>query len=218
MGKMKYSLELSDQKSLKISLRNLHNNWQADVTERLVGNYIKGVLIPALKLQGWNEAIYTNDSGFQIFYDENESLRPTHRQGIWNNVVCGFFIKNDLYPSEELMSSLKKLVSLLKHTPDGYLFKLNKTGQIKSLKRINDSDSEQLPVVNGEIEVVEVKSGKARLSIGQKEDYSNAINEKFFLRFYKVDVISFENNVFEIEERLFANVGELNASQHSKSS
>ena len=84
---MKYALNSNDHKSLKISLRNLHNRWQAQVSERLVGNYIEDKLIPALRLQGWNEVIYAQSHCFNFFYDENESQRPKSRQGVWNNYV-----------------------------------------------------------------------------------------------------------------------------------
>ena len=205
---MKYSLNSKDQKSLKLSLRNLHSNWQASVTERLVGNFIEDMIIPELKHQGWGEAIYTQGQGFKIFYDENELQKPKCRQGVWDNYVYDFLIENGLYPTEKFMRTLKKLISLLKHSPDGYLLKFSKTGKLKSIKKHSDTESKLLPIVNGEIELVEVKSGKARLFAGQKEDYCNALSEKFVLRFYHVDVISFEKNEFEIEEKIISSLSE----------
>ncbi len=206
---MKYSLNSNDYKSLKTGLRNLHNNWQASVTERLVGNYIEDVIIPELTHQGWSEVIYSQDQGFKIFFDENELLRPTHMQGVWNNIAYGFFIENGLYPTEDFMNKLKKLLSLLNHFPDGYLFKFKKTGEVKAFKKQTDSESVHLPIVNGDIELVEVKSGKAKLFSGQRKDYCNALRENFVLRFYQVDVVSFEKNEFEIMEKIITTQEEL---------
>ena len=183
----------------------MHNRWQAQVSERLVGNYIEDKLIPALKLQGWNEVVYAQSHCFNFYYDENESQRPKSRQGVWNNYVHSFLLENGLYPTEEFMESFKKLTSLLKHSPDGYLFKFKKTGKVKSLKKHANAQSELLPIVNGEIEVVEVKSGKAKLFPSQKEDYCNVLIERFVLRFFQVEVVSFEKNEFGIEEKIISN-------------
>lgn len=188
------------------------NNFKARLTEQLVKRYIEKVLIPELGAQGWDQSIYTQED-FRIFYDENESQRPKCKQGVWNNYVYGILIENGLYPTEEFINTLKKLTSLLKHAPDGYLFKFKKTGKVKSLKKHTDTESELLPIVNGEIEVVEVKTGKAIIPSYQMVSYCKVLEERYVLRFFHVNIISFEKNEFEIEEKLVTTPEELEAVQ-----
>jgi hypothetical protein len=64
------------------------------------------------------------------------------------------------------------------------------------------SASSQLPEVNGEIEVVEVKTGKAYLPSNQRESYLGAIRNGFHLRLFHVDIVSMSENHFEIKEKL----------------
>ena len=128
---LKYSLNSNDHKSLKISFRTVYNNWQARVTERLVGNYIEDVIIPALKHQGWSEVIYAQDCAFGY---EDESEKPVALQGFWNKGEQRFLIANGLCPTEEFIKTFRKLTRLLKHSPDGYLLKFKKTGKVKPLK------------------------------------------------------------------------------------
>lgn len=66
-----------------------------------------------------------------------------------------------------------------------------------------------LPVVDGEVEVIEVKSGKSNLPPSQKRSYRNILREGYVLRFFHVEIISFEDNKFEIEEKLIKNPAEL---------
>jgi len=211
------------------------NNWQAHVTERLVSNYIEDVIIPALKHQGWNEVIFTPHAWFRC------------EESFWTlELEQKFFIENGLYPTKELLETFKKLTRLLENTPDGFLVKLRKTERTKPLKealkefslenygewskefsewsngkyrfiRSEHDENEQLPIVNGEIEVIEVKSGNAILSPNQKRSYGKILQEGFILRFFHVNMISFEKNEFEIEEKLITNLNELNASQQTKS-
>lgn len=64
------------------------------------------------------------------------------------------------------------------------------------------SASGQLPEVNGEIEVVEVKTGKTYLPSNQRKSYLSAIRNGFHLRLVHVDIVSLSENHFEIRERL----------------
>ena len=63
----------------------------------------------------------------------------------------------------------------------------------------------KLPIVNGEIEVVEVKSGKARLPSDQRRSYLNAVRSGYPLRFFRVKIISFLGNEYEIREKVIKN-------------
>ena len=69
--------------------------------------------------------------------------------------------------------------------------------------------TEQLPIVDGEIEIVEVKSGKGNLARNQIESYTEVVKKGFTLRFFLVNVISLEKNEFEIKEKLIRNPNEI---------
>lgn len=62
--------------------------------------------------------------------------------------------------------------------------------------------SSRLSEVNGEIEVVEVKTGKAYLPPNQRESYLGAIRNGFHLRLFHADIVSLSENHFEIREKL----------------
>ena len=67
--------------------------------------------------------------------------------------------------------------------------------------------------MEGEIEVVEVKTGKAIIPSYQMANYRKVLEEGYFLRFFHVNIISFEKNEFEIEEKLVTTPEELEAVQ-----
>ena len=70
-------------------------------------------------------------------------------------------------------------------------------------------ENEQLPIVDGEIEIVEVKSGKGNLARNQIESYTEVVKKGFTLRFFLVNTISFERNEFEIKEKLIRDPNEI---------
>lgn len=208
------------------------NNFKARLTERLVKRYIEKVLIPALREEGWDQIIFTPHAWFGDEIEQNKN-RPKHMQIFWN-LEKKFFIANGLYPTEELLKSFKKLTKLLENTPDGFLVKLRKTEQTKRLKEAleefglqgggwsvgeysyfpSEHDSnEQLPIVEGEIEIVEIKTGKAIIPSHQMISYRKVLEERYALRFFHVNIISFEKNEFEIEEKLVTTPEELEAVQ-----
>jgi len=73
--------------------------------------------------------------------------------------------------------------------------------------------NEQLQVVEGEIEIVEIKTGKAIIPSDQMISYRKVLGERYVLRFFHVNIISFEKNEFEIEEKLVTTPEELEAVQ-----
>jgi hypothetical protein len=196
------------------------NNWKARITERLIHCYIDDVLIPMLRKQGWDNAIFSPHAWFGDEVEENKH-RPDYMKIFWRHEEK-FFIKNRLFPTQDLMVKFKRLTKTLQNVPDGFLFKLKTTGELKrlneALKELQVSPSwsegdytfnyqEQngdklLPIVDGEIEVVEIKSDKATLPSHQKRSYGNILREGYVLRFFHVNIVSFEKNEFEIEERL----------------
>lgn len=208
------------------------NRFKGKITEMLVRRYIEKVLVYALREQGWDQIIFTPNAWFGDEIEQNKN-RPKHRQ-IFLTPEPKFFIANSLYPTEELLESFKKLTKLLKNTPDGFLVKLRKTEHTKRLKEAlkevgsqgggwsvgeysyfpsEHDGKEQLSIVEGEIEIVEVKTGKAIIPSHQMINYREVLDEKYALRFFNVNIISFEKNEFEIEEKLVTTPEELEAVQ-----
>jgi len=209
------------------------NRFKGKITEMLVGKYIERVLIPVLSEEGWDQIIFTQNAWFGDMLEESKDM-PKALQISWN-LEEKFFIERGLYPTEELLKSFKKLTKLLENIPDGFLIKLRKTNSTKPLKkalkeigfknsggwrigeyrftRSEHDDNEQLQVVNGEIEIVEIKTGKAIIPSHQMISYHKVLDEKYALRFFHVNIISFEKNEFEIEEKLVTTSEELESVQ-----
>jgi len=70
-------------------------------------------------------------------------------------------------------------------------------------------ENEQLPIVDGEIEIVEVKSGKGNLARNQIQSYTEVVKKGFTLRFFLVNIVSFERNEFEIKEKSIRDPNEI---------
>jgi hypothetical protein len=217
---MKYSLHWTDI-----------NRFKGKITEMLVRRYIEKVLVNALREEGWDQIIFTQNAWIGDEIEQNKN-RPPHMQ-IFSNLELKFFILNGLYPTKELLESFKKL-TILKNTPDGFLAKLRKTEHTKLLKEAlkeigshggswsvgeysyfpsEHDGNEQLLIVEGEIEVVEVKTGNAILHSTQMTNYRKTLEKGCFLRFFHVNIISFEKNEFEIEEKLVTTPEELESVQ-----
>jgi hypothetical protein len=190
------------------------NNWKGRLAERIVQLYIRDELIPRLKSQGWDEVIFSRETWF----DEWMSLgKPEER----------FFISNGLFPDEEFLLSFQRLTKqLLSNAPDGFLVKLKKTPGVKTLdhalKELGLEGSswnwgsysfepsqhdkrEKLPVVGGEIEVVEVKCGKSIIPPHQKKSYTNVVSGGHKVRFFNVVIRSLDKNDFELAEKVITN-------------
>lgn len=208
------------------------NNFKSRLTERLVKQYIEKTLIPDLRVQGWDQIIFTPHVWFGVEEEQNKN-RPKSRQIFMNSELI-FFVSNGLYPTGDFLKYFKKLTRVIKNAPDGFLVKLRRTNQTKLLKDTlkefglkgggwsvggfsffpSEHDrNEQLQVVEGEIEIVEVKTGKAIINSCQMIDYRKVLEEKYALRFFHVNILSFEKNEFEIEEKLIRTPKELEVVQ-----
>jgi hypothetical protein len=126
-----------------------------------------------------------------------------------------FFLENGFYPDSNLCNSTIRFFSLLEVPTDGILFKLKITGKkIKKEKAFLDLEyrldymPKEIPVVSGELEVIEIKSDNAFISRHQAEAYRKVIESGYNFRYFHVFIISFENNQFEITEKLVKNVTE----------
>ncbi len=132
---------------------------------------------------------------------------------------------NGFYPTKEFLKYFKKLTASLSHMADGFLIKMKRTETsktineaIKEFQLIDSSKDEfigspifqkfdknrKLSVVNGKIEVVEVKTGSKEGISLQTASYRNAAANGFPLRFFHVDL-----NSFLIKEKLIANPDEI---------
>jgi hypothetical protein len=213
---MKYSFNRSD-------FRNLIGS----VGERLVQRYIEESIIPTL-LQNWDAAIFTS-AWFGDDIEANKNV-PSCERIYWRREEK-FFISHGFCPTRKFLEKFRLLTKLLENSPDGFLVMIKKTNTFKTLKdaleelqlsktiqwsygsntfdRSKHNDNERLAVVDGEIEVVEVKSGKSNLPTHQQKSYRSILKEGFQLRFFHVDVSSMAKNEFEIQEKLLTKPDEI---------
>ncbi len=89
----------------------------------------------------------------------------------------------------------------------GHKKKIDET-TVRSLKArgyiLRKQKATQLPIVEGGLEIIEIKSGRAaKLMDKQKQTYSNLITEGFPLRLIRVRIVSFDRNQFLVEESKF---------------
>jgi Holliday junction resolvase len=63
--------------------------------------------------------------------------------------------------------------------------------------------------VSGEIEFIEVKSNKAIIPPYQINNYKKIIENGYKMRYFHVDIISFKQNIFDIDEKVLNDIIEL---------
>ena len=228
------------------------NSWKAKIAERLIESYVEQVLIPKVKREeGWDIVIFSRITWFSV--PSSTGFNPDFR----NERL--FFLSNGLVPTPKLLDKFEHLTQTLENMPDGFLVKLRRTGELKSLgNSINEmglkavsrwkmqsaksvflsgldrvrglenikkhgyaivkginfdreilDTKQELTVVDGDIEVIEVKADKGNLSSGQVRSYTKVVKNGFPLRFFKVDMLAFEKNQFEITERLIREPSEI---------
>lgn len=185
-------------------------HWKARITERIAEHYISDIVISKLKKAGWNHVFLVPGWSNKLVTRQPRNFLEVESRFY---ISCGslvrldpekalrkFFSDNFLSPSDELLKRFQKLHELLETHPDFFLIKV---------KRTQARRKEEISVVDGEIEVVEVKSDKTPLPPHQKRSYGKIIREGYVLRFINVDTISFEENEFEIEEKLLTSPDDL---------
>lgn len=202
------------------------------IGENIVESHINDILIPKIRKRGWDDVIYTRLTWFR-------GWEPIQKFEI------RFLIYNEFFPTRKFLNAFKKLTGLLENAPDGFLIKLKRTGKFKLLKEAlressleNDSwsvktlapkkeyrfnasehdENEVLPVVEGEIEVIEVKTGKAFIMPHQAKSYRNILKNGYKVCFYKVSIISSKKNQFEIEEKILKKVDDLKCENEGENS
>lgn len=183
------------------------SNWKGRLCEELAMDYIRDILIPELReKEKWQHIFVMKQAGGFIKIDDRVYINE-------EQVTRDFFFYG-LYPSRRLLRKYIDVTRILSYescVPDGLLMKLNDTGEMKRLKdtvsrsylppEIRNEDIIDLPIVDGEIEILEIKSKKSPLRAKQKLVYSTLIMKGFPLRLFHVHMISFDQNRFAVRER-----------------
>lgn len=204
---------------MKYRFRHLeYNSLKGVIGEQLAKSFVRNRLAPELfEEEGWGHVIFSKNDYKQHAWT-------------WNTKLFSFdyfredFIKYGFYANIKLLSKYAAAIGALEQnhcTPDGILLKLKETGKTKRLTdntcssisrlRIDDSlkDGEflKLPIVEGDLEVVEIKCGRnARLMDKQKETYNNLIAKAIPLRLIRVRIVSFDLNRFLVEEHKYEKI------------
>lgn len=129
------------------------------------------------------------------------------------------FTFHGFYADSQLLSKYATAIGLLRKNhcrPDGLILKLQETGHSKMMKQsfltqtevkhsCKSNSKRRLPMVRGDLEVVEIKCGRnAKLVTKQKKTYSTMIAKGYPLRVISVRIVSFDSNRFLIEESRFS--------------
>lgn len=201
---------------MEYRLRSLeHNSLKGIIGERLARGFIRDRLVPKLiSEEKWNHVLLSNND-------------YKHHTRTWDTKLFSFdnyredFIIHGFYTNTKLLSKYADAIGTLirNHcTPDGLLFKLRETGRTKMLKekdcasivRLDAAPSDicdgafVFPVVEGDLEAVEIKCGRSAKLMGkQKATYNDLIAKDIPLRVIKVRIISFDLNRLIVEDHRF---------------
>lgn len=192
-----------------------YNGLKGVIGERLARSFIRNKLAPKLiRNEGWSHVLLSNNE-------------YKNHAWTWNTKLFDFdnfredFVTHGFYPLMKLLSKYTLAIGILNQnhcTPDGLLLKLRETGETKKLKvrslsplsrvRIEGSkkrgDIYELPAVEGDLEIIEIKCGrKAKLITKQKETYNNLIAKDVPLRIIEVRIVSFDLNRYLVEEHKY---------------
>ncbi len=185
------------------------------IGEHLARSFIRGKLAPELaREEGWHHVLLSIN-------DYKLHSKTLNKKLFSFDLFKTDFIQQGFYANRKLLARYAEVAGILTQnhcTPDGLLMKLRETGGTKKLQestcpigaslRIDEShrhgDTLEFPIVDGDLEVVEIKCGRqARLSSKQKETYNNLIAKGIPLRMIKVRIVSFDLNRFLVEEHRY---------------
>jgi len=192
-----------------------HNGLRGKIGEQVAKSFIRSVLTARLmKDEQWDHVVFSNNDYKQHARSGNMKLFNYDR-------FREDFIAHGFSADPKLLSKYAITIGVLERnhcTPDGLLLKLTETEKTKRVKEsecrflallrmresYRDGSYFVLPVVDGDIEVVEVKCGRsAKLLDKQKETYNDLIAKGVLLRMIKVRIVSFDLNRFLVEERRY---------------
>jgi hypothetical protein len=189
-----------------------YNSLKGAIGEHLARSFIRDYLATELvELENWDHVVLSNNDYKRHAWTRNRNLfsYDKFRQD---------FIAHGFYGKKEILCKYASAVSILEQnhcTPDGLLLKLHETGKKKKLDRkaftstpwlhVNGQQKNrscfELPIVDGDLEIVEVKCGRnARLNDKQKKAYNDLIAKSIPLRMVRVRFVSFDLNRFLVEE------------------
>ena len=185
------------------------------IGEHLARSFIRNTLAPKLvKEEGWSHVLLSNNDYKQHTKAQKARLFSFDR-------FREDFLVHALFASKKLLTKYADVVGILTQnhcTSDGLLMKLRETGRTKKLKessypwtaslKVNESQKHgnvlEFPIVDGDLEVVEIKCGRqAKLMGKQKETYNNLIAKGIPLRMVRVRIVSFDLNRFLVEEHKY---------------
>jgi hypothetical protein len=192
-----------------------YNRLKGKIGESVARSFVRSVLAPKLmKDEFWDHVILSNNDYKQRVRSRNTKLFNYDR-------FREDFVVNGFSADAKLLSHYANVVSILERdhcTPDGLLLKLKDTGRAKRVEKSEcsfltrlhlkspqeDGGCFVLPVVDGGVEVVEVKCGRSsKLMDKQKETYNDLIARGVPLRLVRVRIVSFDLNRFLVEERRY---------------
>jgi len=192
-----------------------YNGLRGKIGEQVAKSFVRNVLAAKLmKEEQWDHIILSNN-------DYKQRARSGNTKLFNYDCFREDFIVNGFWADAKLLSKYADTVGILERnhcTPDGVLLKLKETEKTKRVResecrfpaRLYVKESQKdggcfiLPVVDGDLEIVEVKCGRsARLLDKQKETYNDLIAKGVPLRMIKVRIVSFDLNRFLVEERRY---------------
>ena len=185
------------------------------IGEHLARSFICRTLAPKLEEEEkWDHVVFSRND-----------YKQSHR--VWNEKLFSYdrfredFYSHGFYANTQLLSKYAMVVGVLARnhcTPDGLLLKMQDTGYKKRVEKNfrpsnfelrrrsskNLGEVSKLPVVKGDLEIVEIKCGRsAKLMKKQKETYNDLIWKGIPVRMVEVRIVSFDRNKFLVQERKF---------------
>jgi hypothetical protein len=202
--------------TLEYRLKSLEVNiLKGVIGEHLARSFIRNTLAPKLeKEEKWDHVVFSHNDYKQSHKVYNEKLFSYDR-------FREDFYSHGFYADRPLLSKYAMVVGVLAQNhcaPDGLLLKLQDTGykrrveknirhfNARSRSRFSQKRGEvsKLPVVKGDLEIVEIKCGRsAKLMKKQKETYNDLIWKGVPVRMVAVRIVSFDRNKFLVQERKF---------------
>jgi len=192
-----------------------YNGMRGKIGEQVAKSFVRNVLAARLtKEEDWDHVILSNN-------DYKQRARSRNTKLFSYDCFREDFVANGFSADVKLLSQYAATVGTLERnhcTPDGLLLKLKETQRTKMVKESEcrfpvrlhlkgiqrDGGCFVLPVVDGDVEVVEIKCGRsAKLLDKQKETYNDLIAKGVPLRMIKVRIVSFDLNRFLVEERRY---------------
>lgn len=192
-----------------------YNGLKGKIGELVARSFVRSVLAPKLmKEELWDHVVLSGNGYKQRARSRSTKLFSYDR-------FREDFVANGFSADTKLLSHYAGIVDVLERnhcTPDGLLLKLKHTGKTKKVEksecsfpvRLHTMNRQEegggfvLPVVNGGVEVVEVKCGRtSKLMDKQKETYNDLIAKGVPLRLLRVRIVSFDLNRFLVEERRY---------------